>query len=145
MARPRVPTVYAFSQIILRGACVALSLATFIASLYATTKYGYGKAVSGAFAASLLAIPVDIAEIVGLADTKRRVGRCTEGALCGLDFLTGTICAVVPSLVWLAEVGFKEYHCASDKSAEECDREGRRRREADDYVFAAWMMPMVVA
>ena len=51
MARPRVPTVYAFRQIILRGACVALSLATFIASLYATTKYGYGKAVSGAFAA----------------------------------------------------------------------------------------------
>lgn len=56
MARPRVPTVYAFSQIILRGACVALSLATFIASLYATTKYGYGRAVSGAFAAVRLCL-----------------------------------------------------------------------------------------
>ncbi|UNI17126.1 hypothetical protein JDV02_003502 [Purpureocillium takamizusanense] len=145
MARPRVPTVYAFSQLFLRATCVALSLATFVTALYATTRYGYGKAVSGAFVASLLALPIDVVEVVALADARRHVARCSEGALCGLDFLTAVICAVVPTLVWLSSVGFVEHHCDSDRSQKECDREERNRREASDFVLAAWMMPMAVA
>ncbi|KAJ6445139.1 RES domain-containing protein [Purpureocillium lavendulum] len=142
MARPRVPSVYAVLQLFLRLASIALCISAFTAAVAATAKFDLGRAMSGAFVASILAIPIDVSEVIGLADAKRHARRCTEGALCGADFVTAVICGTVPVLVYLSVDGV--YHECPGRPSEECDREERRRTDASQYVFAAWVLPLVV-
>ncbi|OBT75182.1 hypothetical protein VF21_06106 [Pseudogymnoascus sp. 05NY08] len=109
MVRSRFPKPWGITQLVLRSISAGLSFATLIVAIYASTR-GHGRAMVGAYIASIWAMIVDVPEIAGLADSSRRTPRCTEGFTAFLSFVTMLICAIAPIAVVISVTGWS-YEC----------------------------------
>ncbi|KAK5651168.1 hypothetical protein OQA88_13215 [Cercophora sp. LCS_1] len=96
MARPRYPEPQAIWRIVPHGlsalACVILIA---LCSYAANIGFGYGEALAGRFFAGFWALGVDIADIVGLMDVKRRVARLPPLYLAILELFTAGLVIVL--------------------------------------------------
>ncbi|KAK0611626.1 hypothetical protein B0T14DRAFT_571501 [Immersiella caudata] len=127
MARPRYPEPQAIWRLVPHGlsalACVILIA---LCSCAANIGFGYGKALAGRFFAGFWALGIDIAQIAGLADAKRRVPRLPTLYLAILELFTAGL-VIVLAMFTFALNGYLE-GCNVNVPITDCDHVDERLR-----------------
>ncbi|KAK3377382.1 hypothetical protein B0T24DRAFT_678217 [Lasiosphaeria ovina] len=142
MERSGLTGQYAIWQIVLHCLSLALCIAIIVAASYATSfGFGYGEGMASSFVVAFWALGVDIAEMVALADPKKRLRRCTELGRGTLEIFTAAICVLLPLFLY----GAAHFtHGCVDKPLNDCEN-GDIVRKADSGVTLAMGMAFAVA
>ncbi|KAG6366756.1 hypothetical protein INS49_000936 [Diaporthe citri] len=143
MARSRFPAPFAVTLLILRFLSLAFSVSALLGAAYTAANYGYGRAMVGAFIASVWTMVVDTTEIFGLTDHTRRTHRCTEGSLGFLDLLTILLNAILPAVNLPAATSLS-WECGG-LPQDQCEEEEQFRSETLNAAFATWVLLIVLA